>query len=523
MAIETIANIIRGHGAERPDSIAIVYGDRRLTYQELDERSNRLANALASAGVDAQDRIAFLDKNTPEYFELTFAAAKLNAVNCAVNWRLAPSEAAFIINDSGATVLIIGEQFLPTLDAMASELTTVKRVVTIGDSGHREGCESYEPWIAGGDGTDPNAPSLPDDVALQFYSSGTTGRPKGVMLTNDNCFSNVRANNHSLAFGRQSVNHVAMPTFHVAGGLWGLLGLYNGVPNILVRDIDPSCIIQDIVEHRITHTVLVPAVIQFILMLPESKEADFSSLELIVYGGSPISREVLTSAIATFKCKFIQAYGLTETAGGCVLLPPEDHMPDGPQARRLQAAGKPSVNAEVKVVDSVSLMELPGNTVGEILIRSPQNMKGYWRMPEATAQTILADGFLRTGDAGYIDDDGYLYIQDRIKDMIISGGENVYPAEVENILMSHPAVADVAVIGVPNDKWGETPKAIVVMEPGTAVTPSQIISYAKTHLAGFKCPTSVEFIDVLPRNPSGKVLKTDLRAPHWEGRTRRVN
>jgi acyl-CoA synthetase (AMP-forming)/AMP-acid ligase II len=206
-----------------------------------------------------------------------------------------------------------------------------------------------------------------------------------------------------------------------------------------------------------------------------------------------------------------------------VLLPPEDHDPDGPNAHRLRAAGKAAANTEVKVVDAATLEEVPAGTVGEILVRSAQNMKGYWRMPEATAETILPDGFLRTGDAGYLDDDGYLYIHDRVKDMIISGGENVYPAEVENALMSHPDIADVAVIGVPSERWGETPKAIVVRAPGTDVEPRAIIAFAKERLAGYKCPTSVDFIDVLPRNPSGKVLKKDLRAPYWEGQQRAVN
>ncbi len=520
MTIETVADIARVNAAERPDAPAIVFGSRTLTYGQLHERSSRLANALTALGVGPGERVAFLDKNTPEYFELTFAAGKINAVNCAVNWRLAAPEAAFIVNDAEATVLVVGQDFLPMLDVMSPELTMVKKVVVIGESTAHE---TYEQLIARHEATDPDVPSDPDDVAFQFYSSGTTGRPKGVMLTNANCFSNVITNNHTLRFGPTSVNHVVMPTFHVAGGLWGLLGLYNGVPNVLMRDVDPAQIVRDIVTHRITHTVLVPAVIQFVLAVPETKDADFSSLELIVYGASPISEEVLTSAIRTFGCSFMQAYGMTETAGGCVLLPREDHDPDGPNRHRLRAAGTAAPNTEVKVVDTASLEEVPAGTVGEILIRSGQNMKGYWKMPEATAETILPDGFLRTGDLGYLDDDGYLYIHDRVKDMIISGGENIYPAEVENALMSHPAIADVALIGVPSERWGETPKAIVVRAPDAEVTEQEVIAYAKLHVAGYKCPTSVNFTDSLPRNPSGKILKKDLRAPYWEGRERAVN
>ena len=520
MSIESIADIVRVNAAESPAAPAIVYGNRTLTYGQLDERSSRLANALLAAGVKPQDRVAFLDKNTPEYFELTLAAGKINAVGCAVNWRLAAPEAAFVINDTDATVLIVGETFAPVLEAILPDLSSVRKVVVIGES---DGHETFEDFIAGHEASDPGVRSGADDVALQFYSSGTTGRPKGVMLTNANCFSNILTNNAVLRFSRASINHVVMPTFHVGGGLWGLMGLYNGVPNILMRDVDPGQIVSDIGTHRITHTVMVPAVIQFVLMHPDTKDADFTSLELIVYGASPISDEVLTGAIRTFGCDFVQSYGMTETAGGVVMLPASDHDPDGPNRHRLRAAGKAAPNAEVKVVDAVTLEEVPVGTVGEILIRSAQNMKGYWKLPSATAETILSNGFLRTGDAGYLDADGYLYIHDRVKDMIISGGENIYPAEVENALMSHPAIVDVAVIGVPSERWGETPKAIVVKAAGVDVTEQEIIAYAKENLAGYKCPTSVEFTDALPRNPSGKILKKDLRAPYWEGRTRNVN
>jgi long-chain acyl-CoA synthetase len=519
MGVSTVADIVRTHGAGRSDRPAIVYGDRTLTYGDLEERSNRFANGLLAEGLGAQDRLAFLDKNAPEYFDAMFGTAKVNAVLCAVNWRLAPREAAFIVNDTGATLLVIGEELLPMLDAMEGELTTVKKVLVVGDHDRHE---RYEDWLARQDATDPGVASTADDVAFQFYSSGTTGRPKGVMLTNRNLFASVDANNESLGFGPESVNLVVMPLFHVAGGAWALLGLYNGVPNIVMRDVDPAAVIRLIPEHGITHAVLVPAVIQFLLAMPGVAETDFSSLDLIVYGASPISEEVLKGAIRTFGCRFMQAYGMTETTGGVVLLPPEDHDPDGPNAHRLRAAGTAGPGCELRVVDPEGLDDVPVGDVGEILIRSPQNMKGYWMMPEATAETILPDGWLRTGDAGYLDADGYLYINDRVKDMIISGGENIYPAEVENCLMSHPGVADVAVIGVPDERWGETPKAIVVKAPDTEVTPEEIIACARENLAHYKCPTSVDFADELPRNPSGKLLKKDLRAPYWEGRNRSV-
>jgi long-chain acyl-CoA synthetase len=529
MAITTVAGIIREHGAARPEAVAVVYGDRTLTYGDLDDRSNRLANGLAAEGVASQERVAYLDRNAPEFLDAMFATAKIGAVLCPVNWRLAPAEAAFIVNDSEARVLIVGEELLPMLDEMTPELTAIRTVVVVGaDPSGRH--PSYDGWLAALPATDPGLGTHAhgvgrDDVAMQFYSSGTTGRPKGVMITNANLFAQIDANNTALRFGSDSVNLVAMPTFHVAGGAWALIGLYNGVPNVLMREVDPAAIIDAIARHGVTHAVLVPAVIQFALMVPGVEDADFSSLEVLVYGASPISEEVLTKAIRTFGCDFLQAYGMTETTGGCVLLPPEDHDPDGPNAHRLRAAGKPGPNTELRVVDAATLIDVPVGEVGEILVRSPQNMKGYWHLPEATAATIIEGGWLRTGDAGYLDEDGYVYIHDRVKDMIISGGENIYPAEVEHALMAHPGIADVAVIGVPHERWGETPKAIVVRATGTdvpGVSEGDVIAFARRRLAHYKCPTSVEFVDVLPRNPSGKILKKDLRAPYWEGRERFV-
>jgi long-chain acyl-CoA synthetase len=519
----SLADIVRAHAVERPDAGAIIYRDRTVTFRQLDERSSRFASALVAAGVSPQERVAFFDKNGPEYFDAVFGAAKLNAVLCPVNWRLAPREAAFVINDTDAKVLIVGEEVLPVLAEMEPELTTVKTVVVIGDRGDRQTAEQYEPWLARHPASDPGVEPSADDVALQMYSSGTTGRPKGVMLTNGNFFSGVEANGEVLEMSASSVNLVAMPLFHVAGGAWGITGLSFGCPNVLLRDVDPFEILRLIQEYRITHTVLVPAVIQVLISLPGVEDADFSSMEVLVYGASPISEAVLTGAIERIGCKFVQAYGLTETTGGVVILPPADHDPAGPNRHRLRAAGRAGPNTQLRVTDPDAGEDAPPGVVGEVLIRSPQNMKGYWNLPEETAETILDDGWLRSGDAGYLDEDGYLYIHDRVKDMIISGGENIYPAEVENVLMSHPAIADAAVIGVPDERWGETPKAIVVARPDQNVDAVNVIAFARERLAHYKCPTSVDVVDELPRNPSGKVLKRELRAPYWEGHQRSVN
>jgi len=517
----SLADIVRRHGSERPDAAALVYGDQTVTFAELDERSSRCAAALQAAGVGTQERVAFLDKNGPEFFDAVFGTAKINAVLCPVNWRLAPREAAFVINDTDAKVLVVGEELLPVLAEMQPELTTVKKVIVVGNGG--ESFEDFESWLARYPAEDPGLAGGADDVALQMYSSGTTGRPKGVMLTNGNIFAGTDANNEILGMSPDSVNLVAMPLFHVAGGAWGLIGLFNGCPNIILREVDPFAIVRLMQEHGVTHTVLVPAVIQFVISLPDIEKADFSSLELMVYGASPISEAVLVGAIERFGCKFMQAYGLTETTGGCVVLPPEDHDVNGPHRHRLRAAGKAGPGTVLRVVDPDTGEDAPVGAVGEILIQSPQNMKGYWKLPDDSGQTLVEGGWLRSGDAGYLDEDGYLYIHDRVKDMIISGGENIYPAEIENVLMSHPSVADAAVIGVPDERWGETPKAVLVAKPDAEIEEAEVLAYTRERLAHYKCPTSIALVDELPRNPSGKVLKRELRAPYWEGKERSVN
>jgi long-chain acyl-CoA synthetase len=384
------------------------------------------------------------------------------------------------------------------------------------------GALDYETWLSDFPTTDPGTPSTDDDVAFQLYSSGTTGRPKGVMLSNRNFFSLLPVTKDMWEFTPDTVNLVAMPLFHIGGGGWATAAMYQGCTSVIVRDLDPAALVKLIGEQGITNAFLVPAVLQFMLMIPGVDEADFSTLRVIVYGASPISEEVLARSVTVFGCKFWQAYGLTETTGAVVNLPPEDHDVNGPNKHRLRSCGVAGPGVELRIVDPDTMQDLPPNEVGEIWIRSGQVMVGYWHMPEETAKSITEDGWFRSGDAGYLDEDGYLFIHDRVKDMIVSGGENVYPAEVENVLMGHPAIADVAVIGVPHEKWGETAKAVVVRTPGAEVSEQEIIDYARERLARFKCPTSVDWVDALPRNPSGKILKKDLREPYWAGRDRRV-
>jgi long-chain acyl-CoA synthetase len=519
MVADTLAGVIRQMGTERPDAPAITFEDSTMTYGELDERSSRVAQALLAEGVKPGDRVAILDKNASSFYEIEFGGAKLGAVTVAVNWRLAPPEIAHVVRDSQARVLFVAPELWPLIEGTVDELD-VSSVVALGELAGRP---TYVSWRDAQPPDDPAHPATPDDVVAQYYTSGTTGLPKGAMLSSRNLMSGIAQSSETLGIDDHVVSLVGMPLFHVSGSAWGLYGLAVGAHNVMMRDVDLDQILDYIPKYRITHTVFVPAVLQFLLLMPGVDEVDFSSLELIVYGASPISREVLEESIARFGCKFAQAYGLTETSGGVVLLLPEDHDPNGPHPERLMSAGQAAPGVELRIVDLETGEESPTGSVGEVWIRAPEVMAGYWNLPQATADAITPDGWFRSGDAGYLDADGYLFLSDRVKDMIITGGENVYPAEVENVLMSHPDVADVGVIGVPDDQWGESVKAIVVRVPGTEPTESELISYARDRLAHYKAPRSVDWADELPRTPSGKILKRDLRAPYWEGRDRQVS
>lgn len=520
MDIANIAGIVRHHGRERPDQVAIVYGEREITWRELDETSNQIAHALLAAGVQASDRIARIEKNAPDYFQLVFAASKINAVLVDVNWRLAAPEMRQIVDDAAAKVLFVGTELATALDKIESELATVQQTILLGpaDAAH----ESLDEWMAAQPASDPGIESTMDDICLQLYTSGTTGLPKGVMLSNRNLFSFIDEVPKNWDFTPESVSHVVMPTFHIAGSGWGLVSLAMGSRMILDREVDPVRILEEVEAHHVTHAIYVPAVLAFLQIVPNAHDHDLSSMELVAYGASPITEEVLRGAMAQFStAKFVQVYGLTETTGAVVQLDAVDHDPEG-RPELLRSAGKPYPWIQLRTVDAEGNDVGPGE-IGEVWIKGVQVMAGYWNNPAETAKAITEDGWFRSGDAGYLTEDGYLYLHDRVKDMIVSGGENVYPAEVENAIMGCPGVADAAVIGVPDERWGEAVKAIVVKQDGQDVTPEQVIAWTRERIAGFKVPKSVDFIDALPRNPSGKILKKDLRIPYWEGRERQIN
>ena len=527
MAVEgfaprTLGDIARKYAALTPDSLALFFEERRTTFAEFDRQSNEVANGLKALGVGPQQRIAYLGKNSDLYFQLLYGAAKARVVLAPVNWRLAPAEIAFIVNDCEAEVFFVGPEFVETIKTLAPQLTSVKTFLAM--EGAAGDWRDFSAWRDAQSKSDPQASESPEDIAVQLYTSGTTGHPKGVMLAHRNLLD-LRARRDAQTpdwnlWSSQDVSLVAMPCFHIGGTGWQIFTMYFGATGIVAREFNPGQTLEAFERHGVTKLFLVPAAMQFLLRHPRAREVDYSRLKYILYGASPIPLELLRECMSVFGCGFAQMYGMTETSGTITVLEPEDHTPEG--SARMRSAGKPLPGVELAILGADGA-KLPPGEVGEIATRSAANMAGYWRQEEATRRTVDDDGWLRTGDAGYFDADGYLYIHDRVKDMIISGAENIYPAEVENAVFGHPAVSEVAVIGVPDDVWGETVKALVVLKEGAHAAPEDIIAYARQRIAAFKAPKTVDFIAALPRNAAGKILRRQLREPYWAGRERRVN
>lgn len=518
--LKVMADVPRFHLRNCPEKTAMVFEGRQTSYRDFDLHTSQLANAMIKEDVAEQKRVAYLDVNTDHFFELLFGCGKANTVMCAVNWRLAPPEVEYIVNDAEAELLFVGERFFGIVEAIKEKLPSVKKVIAL--SGQHSEWESIDSWRDKQSNEDPNIPVQESDIAIQMYTSGTTGHPKGVQISNAALFASSVDGSDDVewnVWSPEDVSLVAMPCFHVGGSRWGVMGLIPGCLNVIIPEFDPSAVLQIIQEYRVSKIFMVPAAMQFVLAMPQARETDYSSIDYILYGASPIPLELLKEAIDVFQCGFVQLYGMTETAGSATFLPPRDHSVEGNE--RMKSAGKPLPFVDVCIKDNLGDRLAP-REVGEICIKSPSNMSGYWKLPEATDKTMI-DGWIHTGDAGYMDEDGYVYVYDRIKDMIVSGGENIYPAEIESVMFGHPAVADVAVIGVPDDKWGESVKGVVVLKEGAEATAEEILSFTREKIAGFKIPKSIDFIAELPRNPSGKLLKRELRAPYWEGRDRQVN
>lgn len=515
-----VHNFVEYYARNFPENPAITQDGATVSYGELDRCANQLSNGLLALGIEPGDRVCILGENSQVQPQLFLAAGKIGAVTVSLNYRLAPAELAYIINDSNArALLMLDDSQLGTLDKLRPDLPQDFHLLTLEqpDSLH------WDTWLSQQPDSKPTTSVQPEDAFLQLYTSGTTGNPKGVVCSHRNMLA---ASTMSTTLMPQrpapgSADLICAPFFHIGGAGSVLLSLYSGVEVILHRAFDPAAVVVDIERYPINSVFMVPAMIMAVLGLPDIESRDFSKLKQIYYGASPISESVLRRAMDVFGADFVQLYGMTETTGTIVNLTAADHARalDG-NPELLRSCGRPSVTVQVKAMNSAG-EEVACGEVGELWVRSETNMQSYFNLPEETASN-LTDGWVHTGDAGTIDADGYIYLKDRIKDMVVSGGENIYPVEVENAIAGHEAVADVAVIGVPDDKYGEALLAFVVLAAGGALERDELIEFCRDKIAGYKIPRQLKIIEEMPRNPSGKILKKDLRKPYWDGVNRNI-
>jgi acyl-CoA synthetase (AMP-forming)/AMP-acid ligase II len=497
---------------QNPDAVATMSGPRTRTYRELADRVARLAGALQGLGAAPGDRVAYLGGNSDRFHEYYLAAFWTGLVVNPINTRWNAAEIAYSLDDSGSRILFADELILPRLERIRADYPALEALIWVGEDETPAGMLDYEALIAGGTPV-PDARRGGDALAGLFYTGGTTGFPKGVMLTHANLVTGALGS-VALRFVHPGATFLhAAPMFHLADlAAWTVISLTGGV-HVTVPAFSPVAVLQAIQDYRITDTVVVPAMLQLLVDAPDFGDYDLSSLRHIGYGGSPISEALLLRAQAALPgVTFCQAYGQTELSPITTLLLPEEHQAG---SQRLRSAGRAVPHAEIAVLTEAG-SPAPAGEVGEIVARGGHVMAGYWNMPEETA-AALKDGWMHTGDAGYLDADGYLYVVDRVKDMIISGGENVYSAEVENALARHPAVATCAVIGLPDEKWGERVHAVVVLKPGAEADTEELRDHARDLIAGYKCPRSVDFAEALPISSTGKVLKRELRARYAGG------
>lgn len=483
------------------DRPAFVHRDRSLTFAQLDARAERVAAGLLAAGLVPGDRVALLLANAPETFELLVGCARAGLVAVPMNWRLAPAELAVVVADAAPRAAFTDATTRRSRDVLAAAEPRV--ALELG--------EGYEAWLAATAAAGATVPPLvddPDRVVLQVYTSGTSGRPKGVLLTDGNLEAKVPRVAPWWGLGPGGTSLLATPLFHVGALSWGLVGLYAGTTTVLAGDADPRTLLAHLVDDGVTHTFLVPAMIaRLCAEAPEG--AAFPDLEAIVYGASPISPRTQADALALFGPVLHQVYGMSETTGAFTEMPASAEL--APGSPRWRSAGRPYPWIELEVRDPDSGRRCAPYEFGEVWTRSPQNSPGYAGLPAETSALLPGDGWLRTGDGGHLDDDGYLFLTDRIKDLIISGGENVSPAEVEQVLRTYPDVADACVVGVPDERWGESVAAAVVARRGHDVDPDALVAYVGERVAGYKRPRTVRVVDELPRNAAGKVLRAALR------------
>ncbi|MGW1892241.1 long-chain-fatty-acid--CoA ligase [Streptomyces sp. NPDC002004] len=509
--LSTLVQTTHFHALRQPEAPAVICEGRTLTYAGLHRSSNRLAHALLAAGLADGDRVAYLGKESEHYYEVLFACAKTGTVLVPVNWRLTAPEVSHILQDSGTRLLFLEEEFTPIVEGMPTEPPEI--IVSVRD---------IDTWRAGHPDGETEFTATPDTPVAQLYTSGTTGLPKGVVLAHRSFFA-IRDGLASEALDwidwrEGDIALVGIPGFHVGGLWWATQNFNAGTTVVAMRAFAARQAVDLIRDLGITTACVVPAMLRMMLTEPGVTREDFTTLRKTVYGGSPISEALLEESLAILDCEFAQIYGLTETGNTAVCLPPAAHVAGGPL---MQAAGHPYPGVHAKVIDGQG-RELPPGAVGEVCLHTPARMVEYWGLPDKTAETLVG-GWIHTGDAGYLDEDGYVFIRDRIKDAILVAGENVYPAEVENVLEHHPGVGEAVVVGIPDERWGERVHAFVVPAAGNRPSPRDLHTFLVPRLAAFKLPASYEFTDHVPRNPSGKILRRELRDRFWSDSARKVN
>jgi acyl-CoA synthetase (AMP-forming)/AMP-acid ligase II len=509
----TLAEVARVAAGTSPDRIAIVFDSKKTSAGLLDLHANQVANGLWDLGLLDQDRVAILDYGSDHFYEIWLGAARTNVALTPLNTRLSIPEIAQVLADCKPRVLFVGVDFAESIAQIRAQLPFVEHVITMGTA--------FVAWRDEQSTVAAPATLSASDDCLQIYTSGTTGIPKGVQLTSDNIF---KAPLCALAseqktpcrdIGPDDVVLLCLPHAHVAGSILGAFGLARGARLVITKDFVPSEIVSLIERERVTVTMMVPVMIRGLIAEIERSKRPCASLKTVLYGAAPMATSLLKKVMEILPHSgFGQIYGLTETAGGLTYLSADDHRAIATGNSDLAiSCGSASAGVEIRIVNALGQPVSTGE-IGEIICRSTSVMKGYWERPEET-KTAIRDGWFYTGDMGYLDHGEYLYICDRKRDMIITGGENVYPAEVENILFSHPAIEDVAIVGVPDEQWGECVTAVAVVKPGASVSADELIAYARSKIAGFKIPKSVDFVQALPRNATGKVMRRLIKERYW--------